>query len=250
MRIVVCMKRVPDTESAIPLAADGKSVETRDLNYIINPYDEYAIEAALQLKEAEGGEVVLLTAGEDGTESTIRKGLAMGADSAVLLKVARDPQDPMEAAGLLAEWLKNNPADLVLCGKQGVDQDHAAVPGMLAQLLGWPGATAICKLEKADGGYAVEREVEGGRERLAVTAPCVLSADKGLNEPRYASLKGIMAAKKKPLDVVDSTATAPAGCQVESLSLPPARPAGRVLGEGAAQAGELLRLLKEEAKVL
>lgn len=250
MRIVVCMKRVPDTESAIPLAGDGKSVETRDLTYIINPYDEYAIEAALQLKEHSDGKVVLLTVGEVGSESTIRKGLAMGADSAVLLKVERDLTDPLEVAGLLAGWLKDNPADLILCGKQGVDQDHAAVPGMLAQLLGLPGATAICKLEQQADGFLVEREVESGRERVRVTGPCVLSADKGLNEPRFASLKGIMAAKRKSLDVLDAVAQPVGGARVEGLSLPPARPEGRIVGAGAAAAADLLKLLKEEAKVL
>jgi len=251
LRIFVCLKRVPDTESQIRIDADGRSIQRADLNFIVNPYDEYAIEAGLQLKEAAGdGEVVLVTVGEDGSESTIRKGLAMGADRAVLLKTPADLADPRQTARLLAGWLEGQDPDLVLCGKQGVDYDHAAVPGMLAEELGLPAATAICKLEQVDGGWLVEREVEGGRERLRLPAPCVLSADKGLNEPRYASLKGIMAAKKKPLDVVDAAPEGQPGAVQLAVEYPPARPAGRVVGEGAAAAGELLRLLKEEAKVL
>jgi electron transfer flavoprotein beta subunit len=247
MRIVVCLKRVPDTESVIRIAADGASVVTGDLSYIINPYDEYAIEAALQLKEAEGGEVVLLTVGEAAADSTIRKGLAMGADEAVLLKVEKDLSDPLQTARLLADWLRAHPADLVLAGKQGVDYDHGATPGMLAELLDLPSATAICSLKREGAGVRVEREVEGGRERVRLPLPCVLSADKGLNEPRYASLKGIMMAKKKVLTVEERTATSETAVRLE---LPPARPAGRIVGQGADAAAELLRLLKEEARVL
>jgi electron transfer flavoprotein beta subunit len=247
VRIVVCLKRVPDTESVIRLAADGSAVETGELSFIINPYDEYAIEAALQLKEAEGGEVILLTVGEAAADSTIRKGLAMGADEAVLLQVEQDLSDPLSTAGLLAGWLKANPADLILAGKQGVDFDHGATPGMLAELLGWPGATAICRLEREGGGVLVEREVEGGRERVRLPLPCVLSADKGLNEPRYASLKGIMMAKKKPLTIVAVEARPASPGRFET---PAARPAGRIVGQGAGAATDLLRLLKEEARVL
>lgn len=248
MRIVVCMKRVPDTESVIRIAPGGGAVDTADLSYIINPYDEYAIEAALQMKDAdESVQVLLLTLGESSAESTIRKGLAMGADEAVLLQVPADVSDPLRTAQLLAEWLKANPADLVLAGKQGVDFDHGAVPGMVAELLGWASATSVCAFSCAGGQATVEREVEGGRERVRLPLPCVVSADKGLNEPRYASLKGIMGAKKKPLTVVE--------CPVEpsllgSLEAPPARPAGRVVGQGAAAATELARLLKDEARVL
>lgn len=248
MRIVVCLKRVPDTESVIRLTPDGTAIERGDLNFIINPYDEYALEAALQLKEAQGGEVVLLCVGEAEADSTLRKGLAMGADEAVLLQVPHDLQQPLPTAHLLAEWLRAHPADLVLAGKQGVDFDHGSVPGMLGELLGWPSATAICALTLVDGAVVVEREVEAGRERVRVPLPCVLSADKGLNEPRYASLKGIMMAKKKPLEIVDCTA--PAEAATGRFTTPAARPAGRVIGQGAQAADELLRLLKEEARVL
>jgi electron transfer flavoprotein beta subunit len=249
MQIFVCIKRVPDTESQMRIGDDGRSLRLDDLSYIINPYDEYALEAALQLKEASGGEVVLLSVAQESADSTLRKGLAMGADRAVLLKVAEDLQDPRQVSALLAAWLREQQPDLVLCGKQGVDYDHAATPGMLAELLGLPAATAVCRLEAGTGELRVEREVEGGRERLRLPLPCVISADKGLNEPRYASLKGIMAAKKKPLDIVDVAAQT-SGTTTLALETPPARPAGRVIGQGTAAAGELLRLLKEEAKVL
>ncbi len=249
MNIFVCMKRVPDTESQIQLAADGRSVDTAGLNYIINPYDEYAIEAALQLAEKEGGEVTLLTVGASDSDKTIRKGLAMGAQKAVLLDSGEDLADPAQVAVLLADYLKEQSADLVLCGKQGVDYDHAATGGMLAARLGIPCVSAIASLEVAEGKAKVQRDVEGASERFEVALPAVLTCDKGLNEPRYASLKGIMQAKKKPLEKVSVT-PADSARQTEGMAYPPARPAGRVIGEGTDAVPELLRLLKEEAKVL
>jgi electron transfer flavoprotein beta subunit len=249
VQIFVCVKRVPDTESQIAIAADQKSIATEDLNYIVNPYDEYAIEAALELKESMDAEVVLLTVGEDGSQPTIRKALAMGADRAVLLQVEKDLQDPAQVAALLAAYLKEQDYALVLAGKQGADMDNASTAMMLAQLLDLPAVSAICHLEKSDGGLKVQREVESGKESYDLPLPCLLTADKGLNEPRFASLKGIMMAKRKPLDATEvSPATSP--LQVEELTLPPARAAGRVLGEGTAVVPELIRLLKEEAKVL
>ncbi len=249
MEIYVLMKRVPDTESQIRIAADQRSVDTSDLNFIINPYDEYAIEAALQLKESAGGTVTLLTVGTEGSESTIRKGLAMGADKAVLLKVGEYLFDARQVAAVLAAYLKNAGADLILGGKQGVDQDNASTALMLAEMLGLPSVSTICSIQAENGGFSVEREVEGGRESYRLGTPCLLTADKGLNEPRYASLKGIMMAKKKPLEVAETAPAEGAVYGVEGLEYPPARPEGRIVGEGADAVPELLRLLKDEAKV-
>jgi electron transfer flavoprotein beta subunit len=249
VQIFVCVKRVPDTESQITIAADQKSIATEDLNYIVNPYDEYAIEAALQLKEAMDAEVVLLMVGEDGSQPTIRKALAMGADRAVLLQVEKDLQDPAQVAEILVSYLKNQDYALLLAGKQGADMDHASTAMMVAQRLDLPAVSAISHLEKIENGVKVQREVEAGTESYSLTLPCMLTADKGLNEPRFASLKGIMMAKRKPLDAQE-VATPIGNFQVDALEMPVARKAGRILGEGAAQVPELIRLLKEEAKVL
>ena len=249
MNIFVCMKRVPDTESQIQLAADGRSVDTAGLNYIINPYDEYAIEAALKLQEAHGGSVTLLTVGEADADKTLRKALAMGGDQAVLLTVDKDLSDPRQAALALAEWLKGQSMDLILCGKQGVDHDHGSTGPMLAELLGLPCVAGISALALEGNTLTVEREIEGGKEKYRTTTPAVLSCDKGLNEPRYASLKGIMMAKKKPLETL-AAQTGESLLNTEGLGYPAARPAGRIIGKGPEAVGELLGLLKNEAKIL
>lgn len=249
MTICVCIKRVPDTEAQILLAADGRSVDSAGINYIINPYDEYALEAALQLQEQQGGTVTLVSVGPEDTDKVLRKALAMGGDQAVLLTVDSDPTDPAQAAGALAAWLATQSFDLVLCGKQGVDQDHGATGPMLAEKLGLACVAGISSLAVENGQATVEREIEGGKERYRLALPAVFSCDKGLNEPRYASLKGIMAAKKKPLETLPAQVGGSTQ-SIEGLAYPAARPAGRIIGKGPEAAGELLGLLRNEAKIL
>jgi electron transfer flavoprotein beta subunit len=258
MKIVVCVKQVPDTEARIKIAADGKGIAETDLNWIVAPYDEYAIEEALKLKEAKGGEVVLISVGPDRVQSALRNGLAMGADSAIHMK---DPLfenlDSHGTAWALAAAIKPLGPDLVLAGQQGVGTDNSQVPGMLAEILDLPQVTMAVKIEIAEARATVQREVEGATETWETTLPAVLSAQKGLNEPRYASLKGIMAAKKKTIEVrdaaalgLDAAALAPL-TSVVALELPAARPAVRMIeGDPATQAKELIRLLHEEAKVI
>jgi electron transfer flavoprotein beta subunit len=260
MRIVVCVKQVPDTETRVKVAASGKDVSEADVaNWIISPYDEFAIEEALRIKEARGGEVVLVTVGKERSQSSLRSGLAMGADSAVHVKdAALDATDTLGTArALAAATLTLAPFDLVLCGQQGVGGDHSQVPGMLAELLDLPQVTVAVKIEMGEGRAVVEREIEGGRETWETTLPAVVSAQKGMNEPRYSSLKGIMAAKKKPIQVLDlaglglgAAAVAPL-TTVVGMELPPARPSVRMIeGDPETQAKELIRLLHEEAKVI
>jgi electron transfer flavoprotein beta subunit len=259
MKIVVCMKQVPDTETRVRIAPEGNAISETDVNWIVSPYDEFAIEEALRIKEAKGGEVVLVAVGPDRAQSALRTGLAMGADSAVHVKdAALDAADALGTARALAAAIKTlAPFDLVLCGQQGVGGDNSQIPGLLGELLDLPQVTVAVKIEVQDGKAVVEREIEGGRETWETSLPAVVSAQKGLNEPRYASLKGIMAAKKKSVQTVeaaglglDAAAIAPR-VKVVSMELPPARAAVRMIeGDPETQAQELIRLLHEEAKVI
>jgi electron transfer flavoprotein beta subunit len=259
LKIAVCIKQVPDTETRIRVAPDGKGVLETDVNWVVSPYDEFAIEEALRIKEKQGGgEVVLLTVGPDRAQAALRSGLAMGADAAVHLKDPLfDAADTGGVARALAAAIKGLGADLVLTGQLGVGGDHAQVPGLLAEFLDLPQVTMAVKIELAGGVATVEREIEGAHEIWETTLPAVISAQKGLNEPRYASLKGIMAAKKKTIEAKDAAALGlSAGdlaprTKVVSLELPPARPAVRMIqGDADTQVKELLRVLREEAKVL
>jgi electron transfer flavoprotein beta subunit len=258
MKIAVCVKQVPDTETRIRIGPDGQSMAEQDVNWVVSPYDEFAIEEALRIKEAKGGEVVLVSLGPERAQTALRNGLAMGADSAIHLK---DPlfeaADTLGIARALAAALKGLGADLVLLGQQGVGGDNSQVPGLVAELLDLPQVTMAVKIELQDGKAVVEREVEGAHEVWETSLPAVISAQKGLNEPRYASLKGIMAAKKKPIEAKDAAALGLSADDlkprtvVAALELPPPRPAVRMIeGDPAAQAKELIRLLHEEAKVI
>jgi electron transfer flavoprotein beta subunit len=258
MKIAVCVKQVPDTETRIRIAPDGKAIAENDVNWIVSPYDEYAIEEALKIKEAKGGEVVLVSLGPDRVSSALRNGLAMGADSAVHLK---DPLfadlDTLGTAWALAAALKSMAPDLILMGQQGVGGDNSQVPGLVAEILDLPQVTMAVKLEVGEAKATVEREIEGAHETWETTLPAVISAQKGLNEPRYASLKGIMAAKKKPVETKDAAALGlkpedlKPKTRVVKLELPPSRSAVKMIaGDPDAQVKELVRLLHEEAKVL
>jgi electron transfer flavoprotein beta subunit len=250
VRIAVCVKRVPDTETRIKIAADGRSIDEGGIKFVLNPYDEYAVEEALRRKEAAGaGEVVVLALGTDAFQETIRTALAMGADRGILLKTDQRSLDPLPSARALAAELKDGGYDLVLFGKIAVDDYSHAVGAMVAELLGLPCVSAVSHLELAGGKGQAEREVEGGIEVVEFPLPAVLTVDKGLNEPRYPALKGIMAAKKKPLEVKPATLE-PGGIEILELALPPERKPGRILGEGPDAVPALIQALRTEAKVL
>ncbi|HTE07013.1 MAG TPA: electron transfer flavoprotein subunit beta/FixA family protein [Planctomycetota bacterium] len=252
MKIVACIKRVPSTDTRVKVGADGSSIDTAQVEWIINPYDEFAVEAALRVKEAAGaGEVIVVSLGPAEAARELRTCLAMGADRALLLKDAdASRRDALATASVLAAALRELAPDLVLCGKLAIDHDQGQVGLLLAHLLGMPCVTEIVKLSVAGGTATVERAGDGGTtERHEVALPAVLTCQKGLNEPRYANLKGIMAAKKKPLEERDAGPIA-ARLEVAGLELPPARAEGRIIGEGAAAVDELVRLLRDEAKVI
>ena len=250
MKIAVCIKRVPDSEARVRIAADGKSLDEAGVKFILNPYDEFALEEALRRRDQAGaGEVVAVSLGPAGAQETIRAALAIGADSGVLLQVDRIPADGLAVARALAAELKDGGFDLILFGKLAIDDYNHQVGPMTAELLGLPCVTCVAHLDLAAGKGTAQREVEGGMEEVEFPLPAVLTVDKGLNEPRYPALKGIMAAKKKPLEVKPTTLGA-SGLEVLAMTPPPERKEGRIVGEGAAAIPELIKLLREEAKVL
>ncbi len=247
---VVCIKQVADTETRVKVAADGRSLDPAGVTWILNPYDEFAVEQALRVREQEGaGEVVVVALGGAGVATTLRNALAMGADRAIHLRSDAVWPDGLTVATALAEAIRPLAAHIVWCGRQAVDDDAAQVGPMLAEKLGLPCVTSIATFERTGDTVRAARDIEGGREIVELTLPAVITTDKGLNEPRYASLKGIMAAKKKPLEERPVAADAPR-LEVVSLELPAARGAGRIVGQGAAAVPELVRLLREEAKLL
>src|SRR5213596_892447 len=200
MKIAVCIKRVPDSETRVKIASDGKSLDEAGVKFILNPYDEFAVEEALRRKEKAGaGEVVIVSLGPSAAQETIRTALAMGADRGVLLQTDTIPVDGFVTAQALATELKTGAWDLILFGKMAIDDYNQQLGPMVAELLGLPCVTAVAHLEIEGGKGVAEREIEGGVEVVEFPLPAVLTADKGLNEPRYPALKGIMAAKKKQI---------------------------------------------------
>jgi electron transfer flavoprotein beta subunit len=250
LKIGVCIKRVPDMEMRFSIAADRKSLDPGGLKYEMGDFDGYALEVGLQLVEKQGpGEVVALSIGPDGVQETLRKALAMGASRAVHLKADEVPFDGFAIAQALAAELKDGGYDLILFGRMATDSANGTVGPMTAELLDLPCVTAISHLEIADGRGTARRELEGSAETMEFALPALLTIDEGVARPRLASLKGIMAAKKKPLDVKPAQ-LGQARLVVESMALPPDRAPGRIIGEGADAVPELLRLLQTEAKVL
>jgi electron transfer flavoprotein beta subunit len=248
MKIAVCVKRVPDTETRITIAPSKTAIVEAGVKFILNPYDEFAVEAALQLKGTPG-EVVVISLGPDAVQETLRYAMAMGADRAVHLKTDGQPIDTVAVATAIAAEIKDEKFDLILMGKMAIDDYNHAMGPALAELLGLPSVSAVTAF-KVDGQKATaEREVEGGVEVVTLPLPAVVSTDKGLNKPRLPTLPGIMQSKKKPM-AIKPAALGATHVAVKTLSPPPERPAGRIVGEGAAAVPELVRLLQTEAKVL
>ena len=260
MNIVVLLKQTFDTEAKIELTPDGK-ISSAGVNLIINPYDEYAVEEALRIKEKVGGEVTVVSLGGAQVQDAIRQALAMGADKGVLVQdPAMEGADHAGVAKVLAKAVSSQPFDLILCGWVAIDDNAAQVPSRVAEILGLPQVNMAVKVEVDGGRATVHREAEGATEVIEVPLPAVITAQKGLNEPRYPSMKGIMQAKKKPIKTMtladlglapEEVGGQAAAVKVTSYSLPPARPAGKIIeGEPEDQVRELVRLLREEAKVI
>ncbi len=249
MNIIVCIKQVPDTETRIKIGSDKKSIDPTDVNWILNPYDEYAIEEALRIKEKMGNTTVtVITAGSERTVTAIRSALAMGADEAVLIKTDQ-VLDSLATAKALAAAIKEMPYDLILSGKQGVDDDNLQVGPMLAELLNIPCVTFISELKLDNGKATAKREVEGGMETIETILPAIFTAEKGLNEPRYPALRGIMMAKKKVVQEKQIQIDSPK-IQIVNIEYPATRKGGKIVGQGVDAVPELVRLLREEAKAV
>ncbi len=250
MKLFVCVNQVPDTETKVKVGQDGKTIDRSEINLILNPYDEFAVEAALRLKDKNGGEVTYVSAGGDSHKETIRKALAMGGDKGIHIKTD-NTGDSYSIASMIAAALKDTGADIVFFGKQSIDYDDAAVGTMVAEMLGLPSASVVVKLDVDESAKKVvcEREIEGGRETVELTLPCVITAQKGLNEPRYPSLKGITAAKSKPIQEVSPSQTESL-IEVTEMRKPAAKQAGKILGTDKSAVPELVRLLHEEAKII
>jgi electron transfer flavoprotein beta subunit len=250
VKIAVCIKRVPDMESRFRISADGKVVDEAGLKFDMSDFDGYAVEVALQITEKLGqGEVVVVSLGPDAVQEALRKALSMGAARAIHLKADRVPADGFAVARALAAELQSGGYDLIMFGKHAMDTMSGVVGPMTAELLGLPNVSAVSKLDVASGKGTARRELEGGAEIVEFPLPAVVSIDEGIARPRYPSLRGIMAAKKKPLE------SRPAQLDTQRLEvtrteLPPDRQGGRIIGEGAAAVPELVRLLQTEAKVL
>jgi electron transfer flavoprotein beta subunit len=259
MNLIVCVKQVPDTEAPIRIRPDGQGIDESGLSFVMNYYDEHGVEEALRIREKVGGTVTLLTVGPPRAAEALRAGLAMGADQAIHIKdPALDGADHISVARVLAAAIATLPHDLVLCGKLATDDNAAIVGPALAEFLALPQATAVTRLELGDGTATVHREVEGAIEVLQVQLPAVVTVERGINEPRYPSLPGIMKAKRTPITVrtltdlgVDAAQAGTRRVELIGLIPPPKRQAGRVLqGEPADMVKELVRLLHEDAKVL
>ncbi len=250
MKIAVCIKRVPDMDVRFKIGANGTSVDEAGLKFDISDFDGYAVEAALQIKEkANAGEVVVISLGADNVQETLRKAMSMGADRAVQLKHDAPVFDSFAIATALAAELSTGGYDLVMFGRMSIDTANQATGTMVAELLGLPIITAISKLDFDGGTVKARRELEGSYELVECPLPAIVTIDEGIARPRYPSLKGIMSAKKKPLE----TKPAQVGEQrytLDKMELPAERAAGRIVGEGKDAVPELVRLLKEEAKVL
>ena len=250
MKIAVCIKRVPDMDVRFKIAAGGTAVDEAGLKYDMSDFDGYAAEAALQINEKSGGgEITAICLGPDVVAETLRKALSMGIDKAVQLKCDAVPFDALAIAHALAAQLKDGGYDLILFGRMSIDSSNQSVGPMVAELLGLPCVTAASRLDVSGGTGKAQRELEGASETVEFPLPAIVSIDEGVARPRYPSLKGIMAAKKKPLEVKPAQLGA-VTVTVTSMEMPPERNAGRIIGEGPDAVPELVRLLQTEAKVL
>ena len=250
MNIVACIKRVPSTEAQATITADGKGLDPSGYQYMVSFYDEIALEQAVQTKEAHGGEVTVLSLGPSESSKELRECLAKGGDKAVLLTDADwMSRDARATAKALAAQIQQLDAKLVFMGRVATDRDNAAVGPMVATYLGWPCVTDVVGFS-LEGETATARcETDAGVETYSIQLPAVITCNKGLNEPRYAGLKGIMAAKKKPLEEVATEVEANIA-QIEAVELPPERKEGRIVGEGVDAVPALIEALKNEAQVL
>jgi len=254
MKICVLMVQVPATDAKVFPKEDKKYIETKDIKYVISPYDEFAIEEALKIKDKDGSEVFLLTVGPERAQTAIREGLALGCDRGVHILEEERYFDSHYISNLLANYLKKENPDLIFAGKLGVGFDHSQTGPMVAALLNLPFVNCVVEVKIEERVAKVKREIEGASLFYEIKLPCILTAEKGLNTPRFASLKGIMAAKKKPIETIKASDLFERKEMIELLSLevPPQKGKGKIIpGDDPAKAAEeLYKFLKDEAKLI
>lgn len=248
MKIAVCISQVPDTTTKVKVGGNGKSIDPSGITYIINPYDEFAVEEALKLKEKNGGETIAISVGKDGVKETIRKAFAMGIEKGILVKTDAE-LDSYGVAKNLADVIKDISPDIIFFGKQSVDYDDSQVGTLTAEFLGMPSISVVVGLQIDGNTVTAEREIEGGKEIVTAFLPVIIAAQKGLNNPRYPNLKGIMQAKNKPIEERQPTYNE-SKTEVLSMQLPHGKSKGKIIGTDSAAVPELVRLLREEAKVI
>lgn len=250
MKILVALKQVPDTETKIKIQPEGTALDLSDVKWVTSPYDEYALEEAMRLKESQGATVSALAVGDDRVKDVLRNALALGADEALHVSTSEKCEDPFVVATYVANAVRDRGFDLLLFGNKGSGGDHAAVGPMVAELLGIAQANVVIKLTLDQGRFFAERQVESGLEVVEGNLPAVITTQKGLNDPRYPNLKGIMAAKKKEIISIPLTESISPALQTMKLAFPPPRTEGRQLaGTPQEQAQALLAALQNEAKI-
>jgi len=247
MNILVCISQVPDTTAKIVINASGNSIDPAGVKFILNPYDEYAIEEGLRLREKNTGTVTAVTVGGDSAKEILRTALAMGVDKAVVIKNA-EKSDSFVVASNIAEYAKTISPDIILLGRQSIDYDSFQMPGTLGELLDMPSVSMVSKLEINGNNVQIERDIEGGKETVQTSLPCVLGTQKGLNEPRYPKLPDIMKAKSKPIEEIIPSAS-DNRVQTITMDIPASKRVGTLLGDSDADIAEFVRLLHEDAKV-
>ncbi|MEO0097604.1 MAG: electron transfer flavoprotein subunit beta/FixA family protein [candidate division WOR-3 bacterium] len=257
--IIVCVKQVPSTETRFKIDSQTSLVDLKEIEWVINPYDEYALEEALRIKEKYGGKVKVISVGEERVKTTLKTALAMGVDEVFHIKTNERVLESQTSAYLTYQFIvkQNLSFDLILCGIKGIDYDQGVFPISLATLLKIPFITTAIKIEldNEDKKIKVSSELENGTEISEALLPCLITCQKGLNEPRYPSLRLMMQASKKPIPTIEIEKDIPSlpkfNFQINKMFLPPPRKAGKILeGEVQEVVKELIRLLREEAKVL
>lgn len=250
MKILVALKQVPDTETKIKINSEGTALDLSDVKWVTSPYDEYALEEAMRLKESQGATVSVIAVGDDRVRDVLRNALALGADEALHVSTSEKCEDPFVVATYLANAVRDRGFDLLFFGNKGSGGDHAAVGPMVAELLGIAQANVVVKLTLEQGRFIAERQVESGLEVVEGNLPAVITTQKGLNDPRYPNLKGIMAAKKKEIMALPLTESLSPSLQTLKLTLPPPRAEARQLsGTPQEQAQALFAALQNEAKI-
>ncbi len=249
MNILVCVSRVPDTAAKIKVSSDNKSLDTAGVKFILNPYDEYALEEAIQLKEKNGGELTVVTVADGSATDILRTALAMGADKAIHIKANQLEKDSYFVAKNISNVAKELNPDIIFLGKQSIDFDSFQMSSMLGGLLDLPSVDVVSQLEYSEGSIKGEKDIEGGKVSFESSLPAIVSVQKGIKDPRYPKLPQIMKAKKKPIEDRDAEETA-LRTELVEMAIPEKNRAGKILTDSEADINELVRLLHEEAKVI